>query len=161
MKFFVFTLFFVFIGFTVYAQQVDTVLVQAEIQSGDTLMIKQLDEVEVFPRYKRKYQTRRYNRLVRYVKKVYPYAKVAAEKMKEYEQVLIDTPDPKQQRKIMRKVEDEIYEEWGEDLKQLTYMQGGILLKLIDRQTGDSSYELVKEFNIKFFYLICFIFSCC
>lgn len=147
MKTFVFTLFFLIISLIVYSQQNDTLIMRAEIQSGDTLIIKQLDELEVFPKLRNRYQARRYNRLVRYVQKVYPYAQIAAQKMNEYEQILIDTPDPAKQRKLMKKVEDDIYEEWGEDLKDLTYMQGGILLKLIDRQTGESSYEIVKEFR--------------
>ncbi len=50
----------------------------------------------------------------------------------------------------MKTIEDEIYAEWGEDLKELTYMQGEILLKLIDRQTGESSFELLKEFRGNF-----------
>lgn len=150
MKNLVLTLFFVFLGFAILAQQSDTLIVQAEVQAGDTLMVKQLDEVEVFPRFRFKYQARRYSRLVRYVKKVYPYAQIAAEKMQEYEQILIDTPEPSAQRKIMKQIEAEIYDEWEGDLKNLTYLQGGILLKLIDRQTGESSYNIVQEFRGKF-----------
>ncbi len=147
MKTFVFTLLFLIISLLAHSQHNDSLVMQAEIQSGDTLIVKQLDELEVFPKLRNRYQARRYDRLVRYVQKVYPFAQIAATKMNEYEQILINTPDPAKQRKIMKKVEAEIYEEWGEDLKGLTYMQGGILLKLIDRQTGDSSYELVKEFR--------------
>lgn len=150
MKTLVLTLFFVFLGFAILAQQSDTLIVQAEVQAGDTLMVKQLDEVEVFPKFRFKYQARRYSRLVRYVKKVYPYAQIAAEKMQEYEQILIDTPEPSAQRKIMKQIEAEIYDEWEDDLKNLTYLQGGILLKLIDRQTGESSYSIVQEFRGKF-----------
>jgi hypothetical protein len=150
MKTLVLTLLFLFLGFAVFAQQSDTLIIQAEVQAGDTLMVKQLNEVEVFPRFRYKYQARRYSRLVRYVKKVYPYAQIAAEKMQEYEQVLIDTPEPSAQRKIMKQIEAEIYEEWEDDLKNLTYLQGGILLKLIDRQTGESSYDIVQEFRGKF-----------
>lgn len=145
-----FSVFFIVFSTITYAQQLDTVISQANIQSGDTLLIKQLDEVEVFPKFKHKYQQRRYDRLVRYVKKVYPYAQIAADKMREYEEVLLNTPDRGEQRKIMKQVEEEIYAEWEGDLKELTYMQGGILLKLIDRQTGESSYELVKEFRGSF-----------
>lgn len=142
---------FLFLFCTVsYAQQWDTIVLQANVQSGDTLLIKQLKEVEVFPKFKYAYQQRRYNRLVRYVQKVYPYAQIAAAKMHEYEDILMNTPDRAAQRKIMKQVEDEIYAEWEGDLKELTYMQGGILLKLIDRQTGDSSYELVREFRGSF-----------
>ncbi len=150
MKTFAFAILFVFFGITLFAQKKDTVILEAVVNSGDTLLTKQLDEIEVFPKFKYRYQARRYDRLVRYVIKVYPYAQIAANKMHEYEQILINTPDPAQQRKIMKKIEDEIYEEWGEELKEFTYMQGGILLKLIDRQTGESSYELVKEFRGSF-----------
>ncbi|MDA3905576.1 MAG: DUF4294 domain-containing protein [Bacteroidales bacterium] len=147
MKTFILTLFFFLAGFTAYSQQNDTLFIQANVQSGDTIIIKQLDEVEVFPKIRNRYQARRHSRLIRYVLKVYPYAQIAAKKMQEYEQILIDTPDPHQQRKIMKKMEKEIYAEWEGDLKDLTFMQGGILLKLIDRQSGESSYEIVKEFR--------------
>lgn len=150
MKTLAFILFFLLFGFALHAQQGDTLIVEAKVNSGDTLMLKQLDEVEVFPKFKNRYQARRYNRLTRYVKKVYPYAQIAAEKMQEYEQILMDTPEPLEQRKIMKKIEAEIYEEWEDDLKNLTYLQGGILLKLIDRQTGESSYTIVQEFRGKF-----------
>lgn len=150
MKTYIFTLFFLIISLIAYSQRIDTLVMAAEVKSGDTLIIKQLNEIEVFPKLRNRYETRRYDRLVRYVKKVYPYAQIAAQKMQEYEQILNNTPDGSQQRKVMKKMEDEIYEEWGEDLKDLTYMQGEILLKLIDRQTGESSYELVKEFRGNF-----------
>lgn len=147
MKTFVISCLCLFLGIAVNAQQFDTMLVQAKVESGDTLMIKQLKEVEVFPKFKNRYQARRYDRLVMYVKKVYPYAQIAAVKINEYEQILINTPDPREQKKIMKRIEDEIYEEWGEDLRDLTFMQGDILLKLIDRQSGESSFEIVKEFR--------------
>ncbi len=150
MKTFVFTILLIFSGFAIFAQQSDTLVVKAEVKAGDTTVVKQLDEVEVFPKFRNRYQARRYSRLVRYVKKVYPYAQIAAGKMKEYEQILIDTPEPSDQRKIMKQIEAEIYEEWEGDLRELTYLQGGILLKLIDRQTGEASYSIVEEFRGKF-----------
>jgi hypothetical protein len=149
MKAILFTL-FMFFCIAGFSQQSDTVIIRAEVNSGDTLMVKQLNEIEVFPKFKNRYQARRYSRLVRYVKKVYPYAQIAAERMKEYEQILIDTPDPSDQRKIMKQIEAEIYEDWESDLRELTYLQGGILLKLIDRQTGESSYAIVEEFRGRF-----------
>ena len=55
----------------------------------------------------------------------------------------------------MRKAEKEINEEFGGDLRDLTFTQGKILLKLIDRETGNTSYDLVKELRggfTAFFY---------
>jgi hypothetical protein len=150
MRALIFTLCIFFIPFLGLAQKKDSLYVQARVNAGDTLMMKQLDEVVVHPRFRYAYQNRRYNRLILYVKKVYPYAQIAAKKMREYEQLLQNTPDPKEQRKIMKRVEAEIYAEWGDDLKELTYRQGEILLKLIDRQTGNSSYAIVQEFRGNF-----------
>lgn len=141
---------FLFLGIAVQAQQSEGFLMKANVHEGDTLLIQDLDELVVFPKFKNRYQARRYDRLVSYVKKVYPYAQIASVKIKEYEQIIAQTPDPAQQRKIMKRIEGEIYDEWGEDLKELTYTQGSILLKLIDRESGESSYDLVKEFRGSF-----------
>lgn len=149
---FLYFLFFLMLSnsFALFGQQADTLVAEAKIHNQDTLIQKQLDEVLVFPKPRNWFQQRRYTRLVRYVKIVYPYAQIAAQKMKDYEQILLETKDPKEQRKIMKQIETEIEEEWGDRLRDLTFMQGGILLKLIDRQTGESSYDLVTEFRGKF-----------
>jgi len=149
MKKFVF-IFFTMLSSLALAQQSDSLIVPAEVHSGDTLLYKNLNEVVVMPKFRNRRQARRYTRLILYVKKVYPYAQMAAQKMDEYEEVLRNTPDPAEKRKLMKQVEKEIYAEWGDDLKDLTYMQGGILLKLIDRQTGQSSYAIVQEFRGNF-----------
>ena len=51
---------------------------------------------------------------------------------------------------MMKKAQDELEAQFGDDLKALTFSQGKILLKLVDRQTGNSSFELVQEFRGKF-----------
>ena len=50
----------------------------------------------------------------------------------------------------MKQAEDELKEEYGEDLKKLTFSQGKILIKLVSRETGNSSYELVQDFRGRF-----------
>lgn len=119
----------------------------AYIENGDTLYIEQLNEVEVFAPivFDSKRNAKRYSRMVSYVKKVYPYAKVAGMKMREYESILEKTSKNKDRKKIMRRAEQELKEEFEEELKKLTYMQGEILLKLIDRETNTSSFKLVKD----------------
>lgn len=119
----------------------------AYIENGDTIYIEQLDEVEVFAPivFDSKRNAKRYSRMVSYVKKVYPYAKVAGIKMREYESILEKTEKKKDRKKIMRRAEQELKEEFEEELKKLTYMQGEILLKLIDRETNTSSFALVKD----------------
>lgn len=50
----------------------------------------------------------------------------------------------------MKQVEDELMDEYGEELKKLTISQGKILIKLVDRETGESSYDIVTEFRGEF-----------
>jgi hypothetical protein len=100
----------------------------------------------VSPRkFKTKKQEIKYTRLVRYVKTVYPYAKLAGEKLQKYDSILRATPNERERRKIMKKAEEELRNEYEGKLVKLTITQGKILVKLIDRETNHSSYNLLKE----------------
>lgn len=92
----------------------------------------------------------KFDRLVRNVKKVYPYAKMAGVKLREYNDILAMASSDGERRKIMKKAEKEIKDQFGDELKQLTFSQGKILIKLLYRETGNSSYELVQELRGKF-----------
>jgi len=135
-------IFSVFVS-SLYAQK----LHPAFVKEGDTIYIGELNEYEVIAPliFSNKKNAKRYSRLVRYVKKVYPYAKVAGIKMKEYERILEETPRKRDRKRIMKKAEQELKDEFSDELKKLTYMQGEILLKLIDRETQTSGYDIVKE----------------
>lgn len=152
MKRFIYILFISIFPLYIFAQEKDSVVVYARVVDGDTLPIIPLKEVYIFSYkvVKNKRQAKRYSKLVRNVKKVYPYAKLAGLKYREYEEILINTPDKKERKKIMKKAEDELKEEYGEDLKKLTFSQGKILIKLISRETGNSSYEMVQDFRGRF-----------
>lgn len=125
------------------------------IINGDTIPIVDLPACVVGkyskpPKFKNRRKRRQYLRLERKVKKVYPYAQLAASKLKEYESELATLQTAKERRKVMKKVEKALKDEYGEEMKNLTVSQGKILLKLIDRQTGKTSYELVKEMRGSF-----------
>lgn len=125
------------------------------IVNGDTVPVVDMPVCVVGdftkpPKYLTKRQLRRYNLLERRVRKVYPYAQLAAAKLKEYETELAGLTDEKARRKVMKKVEKAITDQYGDELKKLSISQGKILLKLIDRQTGKTSYELVKEMRGSF-----------
>ena len=141
-----------FIACEAFSQEVKGIVVLANVIDGDTIPVIPLKEVNVFAFRitKNKREARRYGRLVRNVKKVYPYAKIAGIKLRKYNEILIATADEHEKRKIMRRAEDEIQDEFGNDLKKLTYSQGKILLKLIDRETDNSSYKLVQDLRGKF-----------
>ena len=142
---------------TAFSQNDKNRIVYSRVINGDTLYIIPLDEVEIKGKRssKNKRLIRRTNRLISYVKKVYPYAKIAGIKLLEYDSLLRSVDTESQKRKIMRRAEKEIKEEFGGELSQLTINQGKILLKLIDRETGDTSFELVKDLRggfTAFFY---------
>ena len=83
-----------------------------------------------------------------YVKKVYPYAELASQKLIECEAEI--KKDPESRKKAMRKVEKALRKRYGKAMKKLTVTQGKILLLLIDRQTGLTTFELVKELRGSF-----------
>lgn len=134
------------------AQKYEPLVVRAKIIDGDTLVVVGLNEVEVYslvvPKTKR--QRRRFTKLVRNVKKVYPWARLAGIQLKNYEDQLTAANNDRERRKIMKLAEKEINNQYGEDLKKLTFSQGKILIKLIDRETGNSSYSLVQELRGNF-----------
>jgi hypothetical protein len=111
-----------------------------------------LKEVEVYslkiPKTRR--AQKRLTKLIKNVKIVYPYAKLAGIKLREYEDLLIKASSDKERKQIMKRAEKEINEEYGGELRELNFSQGKILIKLIDRETGDTSYELVQELRGKF-----------
>ncbi len=87
----------------------------------------------------------RFNRLKYNVLKVLPYAKLAQEKYDQLHRDLALTSDRKEQRRLVKVCEKDIKGIFNNEIKNMTVSQGKILLKLIDRQTGNSSFEVVKE----------------
>ncbi len=116
------------------------------VVDGDTLPMIEMQPVSVLaPKvFRNKREERRYWRLVRNVRKAYPYAKIAGEKMVKYEKELEGKGNWSKKR-IMKRVEQELLDEYGGEIKDLTITQGHILLKLIDRETGDTGYEIIEE----------------
>lgn len=87
----------------------------------------------------------RYNRLKYNVLKVLPYAKMAQEKYDQLHRDLALTSDRREQRRLVKNCEKDIKGIFNKEVKNMTVSQGKILLKLIDRETGNSSFEVVKE----------------
>ena len=117
------------------------------IVDGDTIPHVSIAEVVIFPKlvFKNKRQSRRYRKLIRDVARAYPYAIYAKIRLDEMEADFIQLKTEKERKKYVKEVEKELMSEFGSELKKLTITQGRILLKLLDRETGDTSYELLKE----------------
>ncbi len=129
------------------AQSTSNILVyKAIISDGDTIPMMDLPEVNIkgYAIYRSPADQRKYERLVRNVKKVYPYARLAGIKLREFDAMMVGLSE-KEQKKLYRRAENELKEQFGTELKALTVSQGHILLKLVDRETGDPTYHIVKE----------------
>ncbi|MCB0804535.1 MAG: DUF4294 domain-containing protein [Bacteroidales bacterium] len=124
----------------------------AKIIDSDTIIIASLPEYTVNSRLPRKLRVlaKRHNKLVYNVKKVYPYAKLAGIKLNEYEDILKNAKNDAERREIMKEAEQQLRDEFEDDIKKLTFTQGIILIKLVDRETGNSSYVLIQELRGKF-----------
>ncbi|MBA7573799.1 hypothetical protein ES708_15597 [subsurface metagenome] len=108
--------------------------------------------VQVFPRreFENKRQARRYGRLIRNLKKVYPYAKLARKRLREMEKHMMTLESDRGKRKYINRVEEELKEEFEDDLRQMTFSQGRLLIKLIDRETGETTFNWIKELKGSF-----------
>ncbi len=123
-------------------------MVPAYIYEGDTIPSIKLPTVYVFKPlvFKNKRQQQQYNRLVRNVKKTLPIAKEVNRAIIETYEYLQTLPDEKAREKHLKAVEKGVKEQYTPRLKKLTFSQGKLLIKLINRETDSSSYELVKAF---------------
>jgi hypothetical protein len=121
---------------------------RSTIFKGDTIAVVDLKTAVITGArvFKNEEEERKYRRLVRDVKKAYPYAKIAGQRIKEYHDLVADKRN-RERKKLMKEAEKSLKAEFRKDLENLTVNQGKILMKLIDRETGNSSYDLVKEYR--------------
>lgn len=119
------------------------------VENGDTIMCITLKGV-LCHHFKKKSDARLYERLVRAVKLTYPIALEAEKRLKTMEDHILTISSKKEQDKYIKSVETQLKEEYTPVLKRMSMYQGMVLLKLIDRQTGKTSYTLVQELRGKF-----------
>ena len=74
-------------------------------------------------------------------------AKVAAIKLKEYNRVYLNFKSERERKDYVKKIEKELFAEFENEIRTMSISQGRILIKLIDRETGQSSFEIIKEFK--------------
>jgi len=108
-----------------------------------------LQDITVFPLPKNmsRREIRQYSALEIKVKKVYPIAKLAAIKIGEYNKVYLNFKTERERKNYVRNIEKELFAEYETEIRTMTVSQGRILIKLIDRETGRSSFEIIKEFK--------------
>ncbi len=147
MKVFVVAAIFICQSIISFSQDTAQVIPPVKIVGGDTLTVVDVQPIVIFPPtvIRTKKESVRYDRLVYNVKKVYPYAKLAGAKLREYEKVLDTIPTEKGKRLFLKKAQHSLEEQFGNEIKDLTFSQGKILIKLVYRETGNSTFDLIKE----------------
>lgn len=129
----------------VFSQQ----LVPAVIYHGDTIASIDLKPFTVVSMrtFKDAYDQARFNQLKKNVYSVYPYAVEAAKIFVDVNTVLNSNISKKDKNKFLKIKENELHDKFAEPLKNLTTTQGAILVKLINRQTGQTVYDLLKDYK--------------
>jgi len=136
------------------AQDVQQDTLTAYVINGDTIYTKQLPEVRVSPKPRTEFINRRqrryYGRLLRDVKKTYPYAKMAGQMLVEVNDSLQNIASKKEQNQYLKTVEEELFAEYEPVLRKMSMRQGRVLIKLIDRECQVTSYEVVQIYRGRF-----------
>lgn len=118
-------------------------LVESVIVNGDTMPFFGLREVTIYA--KATIDVKKLDYLTRSIIKAYPYAKITSETLAEMDIELAKIKTPRERRKYLNWAEDQLKSAFEKDLRKLTYSQGRILIKLVNRETGRTSYQLIKE----------------
>ena len=125
-----------------------TVKVSKTVVDGDTIQYMELQNVYVYPppTFKSKRQQQAYNRLVRNVKKTLPIAKEVRQMLIETAEYIETLPTKKERDAHLKRVEQSIVAAYKPRMKQLTFTQGKLLIRLIDRELGSTAFEAIQAF---------------
>lgn len=135
---------------TMTAQKKDGIFLPYIIEGKDTILIDELPASKVYPKIPKQKgkEWRKYYRLVHNFSKVYPYALVARSLVEEADST-IETDRLRRAKKdrYVNKVQKELFSVFEKPLRSLTVSQGALLMKLIDREVGKSSYYIIKDYK--------------
>ncbi len=151
-----------------HAQQLginDTITSQAIVFEGDTIPMKTLEYVFLYSRLNTTQMSAaaKYNRLRNAVYVTYPYARRAGAVMNDINEKLINVKEKENRKKYIKSREKELKKEFSDPLTNLSVYQGKVLMKLINRETGNNCYEIIKEykggFTARMYQTVAFFFS--
>ncbi len=124
-------------------------LVKGKVEGNDTIPHVDIREIVIMPerQFKSNRDYMRYSRLVRNVKITLPYARVAAHKLADINRHMATLKTDKERRAYLKKAEKDLFAEFEKPLRKLTVSQGKLLIKLIDRETGSTTFDLIKQYK--------------
>ena len=124
-------------------------ILPAIISNGDTCAYIQLPEFHVSARMSSKMRRwyKRNSRLVRNMRVVMPYAKLASARLLAIDRSLMGIQDEKLRKQFYKEQEQQLISEFENDIRKMTFSQGKLLIKLIDRETGKTSYTIIHDYR--------------
>jgi hypothetical protein len=127
-------------------------IIQNINRDGVTMPEIEIKEVTVVarPSAAQRREYRQYERLINNIKIVYPYALMVRLKLAHVNEYLKTIDKEKSRREYIKNVEKDVFAEYEAEMRQMTITQGRLLIKLIDRETQNTSYELIREYRGKF-----------
>ena len=143
----------------------DTITVEAIVYNGDTIESKTLSTVDLFAKYPpgKSSLYAQWNRLRNAVFVCYPYAIKAGAVLNDINLHLEGVKDKGDRRRYIKSRERELKKEFSDPLTNLSIYQGKVLMKLINRETGNNCYEIIKEYKggltARFYQTVAFFFS--
>ncbi|MBK5208879.1 MAG: DUF4294 domain-containing protein [Flavobacteriaceae bacterium] len=140
-----------FVGVLLFAQEEKESIPLTEqytIFEGDTLLIE-LDEIFLLKtlKFKTDYDRRYYIWYRKKTLKAYPYAKLAADRLETLNERLEKIKSKRKKKQYIKVIQNYMEGEFTDQLKKLTRTEGEILIKLMHRQTGETAYDLVKDYR--------------
>jgi len=126
-------------------------LLQKVKRDGITMPEVEIKEVTILapPKTEKKSDLRKYDRLVYNIKRVYPYAIMVRLRLSQVNDELNNITDEKKRKEYIKNVEKDVFAEYEGEISQMTITQGRLLIKLIDRETQNTSYALIREYRGK------------
>jgi len=143
----------------------DTLRTYAVVYDGDTIEAKTLLTVDVYAKYNDANMSARakWTRLRNAIIVTYPYAIRSGAILNEMNAVLAGISDKSERKKYIKSREKELKKEFTDPLSNLSIYQGKVLMKLINRETGNNCYEIIKEYKggitARFYQTVAFFFS--
>jgi len=127
----------------------DTILVSAVTYDGERLSFKDLPMVYVSNLSEKQLAKylEEWNRLRNAVYVTYPYARIAGRTINEINEHLVGVNSKKQRKEYIKTREKELRTQFTEPMENLSVYQGKVLMKLINRQTGNNCYDIIKEYK--------------
>ena len=124
-------------------------LLQNVKRDGINMPEIEIKEVTVVarPTPSRRSEYRKYERLIANIKRVYPYSLMVRKRLDQVNEDLKKLESEKERKEYIKNIEKDVFGEYEGDMRQMTITQGRLLIKLIDRETQNTSYDLIKEYR--------------